>query len=676
MHRFATTSTALVLGLLLPTGAFAQQQVGDSGRALDANQRVGSGGINPTSTPMDFSSRNLLITGQVTGGRQFRGTTGIAAEGAFRGELGSDDLFRFRADSANVGGVGAGGAGPDSRFGGNTAGSALGGQSIIFNNYFSPATGRTGVEPARRVVAPDGVGTTRVGPQTGLYNPGLIGGPGSVADDGLRSTRRTLNGDTLGRFEDGEGRRLQLDASPLYGVSRAEVDAAAGVPGAGGRAGADGADAPGGTGPDLRRTGTDAPSAAVGAGARDLGVAGRAGEGLIGSDGRRSAPVQARNGAALGGEGAGPTDATLPREQEARLPGSPAPDATPGSGADAEPDAGSRGFARGGVPLAVQLGAQLNPVLREAGGAGGSSAAAGPDRDRMQRLREQIFRPLEQQEAQGDGGEAAADDPYLDLLRRIRSGEAGERAPEAPRPAWMRDLPGVPDDVLNSVEDRRQRSVQDLLRGLRSGDGDGSEPAAEDGAEAEAASDEARSVANQLGFDGPRLETLRSNRKTRINESLEQAETALAEGRYFDSEALYRQVVLDTEDDQPLPRVGLVHAQMAAGMSRSAALSLRSLFNDHPELISARYAEKLLPPADRVAWLRDDLQRQIDDPQASKAEPALMLAYLGRQVESRQLVRYGLALAEEARPADPLFSLLRVAWLGDEDAAEPGEPAE
>jgi hypothetical protein len=77
----------------------AQDALG-RGDALDANPGVGTGGYNVPSPAIDFRARNLLITGDVAGGRGFRGSVGYFAEGDFRGELGSDDLFRFRADAA------------------------------------------------------------------------------------------------------------------------------------------------------------------------------------------------------------------------------------------------------------------------------------------------------------------------------------------------------------------------------------------------------------------------------------------------------------------------------------------------------------------------------------------------------------------------------------------------
>ena len=71
-----------------------------SGNALDANSQVGSGRANSTATPTDYNARNLVVTGNVAGGRGFRGAVGYSADTDFRGKTGSDDTFSFEAGSA------------------------------------------------------------------------------------------------------------------------------------------------------------------------------------------------------------------------------------------------------------------------------------------------------------------------------------------------------------------------------------------------------------------------------------------------------------------------------------------------------------------------------------------------------------------------------------------------
>jgi hypothetical protein len=80
-------------------GSGISQRMG-SGNLLDANTQVGSGGVNRGIVSVDYNSRNLLVTGNVAGGRGFRGSVGYTADRDFRGTLGSDATFRFEADSA------------------------------------------------------------------------------------------------------------------------------------------------------------------------------------------------------------------------------------------------------------------------------------------------------------------------------------------------------------------------------------------------------------------------------------------------------------------------------------------------------------------------------------------------------------------------------------------------
>ena len=103
-HTTAQAAIAIILGAGAAAGltadALAQNALGD-GRALDANLRVGSGGRNEAGR--DFRSelefRNALVTGNVAGGKSFRGEVGYTAANDFRGVLGSDDIYAFERDS-------------------------------------------------------------------------------------------------------------------------------------------------------------------------------------------------------------------------------------------------------------------------------------------------------------------------------------------------------------------------------------------------------------------------------------------------------------------------------------------------------------------------------------------------------------------------------------------------
>src|SRR6266850_7614481 len=100
-HWIVKAAAAAVL--LVSPFTFAQQRVGDEGRALDANNRVGSGGYN--SGPITgnlIPSGNNIVTGNVTGGREFRGGVPYTDPREFRGNVGGQDFDRFIANSAGA----------------------------------------------------------------------------------------------------------------------------------------------------------------------------------------------------------------------------------------------------------------------------------------------------------------------------------------------------------------------------------------------------------------------------------------------------------------------------------------------------------------------------------------------------------------------------------------------
>ena len=68
--------------------------------ALDAALQVGSGGKNVATVQEDLRARNLVVTGDVSNGRGFRGSVGYTAENDFRGATSGDSSLAFRQGSA------------------------------------------------------------------------------------------------------------------------------------------------------------------------------------------------------------------------------------------------------------------------------------------------------------------------------------------------------------------------------------------------------------------------------------------------------------------------------------------------------------------------------------------------------------------------------------------------
>ncbi len=109
----ARTNTRLIPALLLglagltiaPT-ASAQDALGSGdalggGNALDANPLQGSGGVNTLTRDWnaEIAYRNAIVTGNVGGGREFRGNLGYSGISDFRGALGSDLVYNFQRES-------------------------------------------------------------------------------------------------------------------------------------------------------------------------------------------------------------------------------------------------------------------------------------------------------------------------------------------------------------------------------------------------------------------------------------------------------------------------------------------------------------------------------------------------------------------------------------------------
>lgn len=312
----------------------------------------------------------------------------------------------------------------------------------------------------------------------------------------------------------------------------------------------------------------------------------------------------------------------------------------------------------GQLPATMLIGQQLQTLLGP-----DPDAANKLDPTRSRQVLDSVFNRLEKKEAQGEGA-----DVYDKLLRSIkdRDGKAEQPNPwattlDSPTSQQLTEAERAYDSIMRDLygEDYKTRRQQDNA----TNDSTGTE--ADSG-------DEVRGVVDQLNYDLPRLETLASNKQTRVANLTREAEAALANGKYLTAESRYRQLILDVKDD-PLPRVGLVHAQLGAGMFRSAGMNLRALFVQHPELIAARYDEKLLPPQDRLQWIQRELQTVISQGEGGKDSPLLM-AYLGYQADSRQLVRYGLALAQAESPRDPLLAVIREIWLdGDDESSSDGK---
>jgi tetratricopeptide (TPR) repeat protein len=103
-RRILTTAIAAAIPVFALTSiSAAQQRINANGRVLDANNRVGSGGQNPDDS-RGRSPQNALgndiVTGNVTGGKHFRGPIDYTDPNAFRGQTAGINMDNFLRQSS------------------------------------------------------------------------------------------------------------------------------------------------------------------------------------------------------------------------------------------------------------------------------------------------------------------------------------------------------------------------------------------------------------------------------------------------------------------------------------------------------------------------------------------------------------------------------------------------
>ncbi len=148
----------------------------------------------------------------------------------------------------------------------------------------------------------------------------------------------------------------------------------------------------------------------------------------------------------------------------------------------------------------------------------------------------------------------------------------------------------------------------------------------------------------------------------------------LAAGRYFDAEERFT-TALAAKAGDPMAMVGRIHAQLGAGMFLSAAINLRGLLTEHPELAGMRYTDRLLPKGEREGKIMERLSELVGEPDGKGRDPGLLMAYMGYQTGDRTAMKRGLEAMSAGGPAEPdqlarLAAVLSKVWA-DADAKPP-----
>lgn len=151
---------------------------------------------------------------------------------------------------------------------------------------------------------------------------------------------------------------------------------------------------------------------------------------------------------------------------------------------------------------------------------------------------------------------------------------------------------------------------------------------------------------------------------------MQAGQDALSGNRFFDAEERFT-AALGIKPRDPMASVGRVHAELGAGMFRSAAINLRSILTSNPELAAAKYTPELLPSKDRLVRIAEKLTGLATEPGSGRGA-ALLLAYVGYQINDPAAINRGLDLmgtpGQNEIPADGdeltrLADLLRGVWI-------------
>ncbi|QNN24779.1 hypothetical protein HED60_21710 [Planctomycetales bacterium ZRK34] len=306
-------------------------------------------------------------------------------------------------------------------------------------------------------------------------------------------------------------------------------------------------------------------------------------------------------------------------------------------------------MARGRVsPLSLTPGLVIGQQINTAVNASvtNDSPAARFRTEDFEQLEREMFNP------QGMAQVEAGKDVYMDLLQKIRQKDQ----PVATGPQPLADqLTKAPDDESEPAKSTTEKIAEQYEKTRQQVTGQPDPQTM-------------NRLLNKLDYDAAPLTTLAGDTDREFDRQMRRAEQFMAKERYFDAENAFATSLALTPGD-PMALVGRVNAQIGAGLYMTSSRNLRDLFSTHPELIAARYGEKLLPHGKRLLAIEDDLHDLLaDNPQT---DLPLVVAYLAYQQGKSSQVSHALNVLGTRRPNDPLIPLLKRIWVDQPDDDSP-----
>jgi len=550
---------------------------------LDANSRVGGTGENDARAKEDYFSRNLIVTGDVGGGRGFRGSVGYREQSEFTGQTGSDDNRNWRAYSV----------------------------------YSSPFMAQAAYNPLQASQAFGAIMYTRT------Y-------ANASARDILTNQQPLDARLAFDRFTADSGKKMKRQADIIDPANARD------------------------TSDRLNWRVTQAISAAAGRDVRmEQGV-----DDLLGNMGLSTYDRQRLKQDILQGR----TKREMvsdPFSQTSLLPGDSLAD-TARLRPTLAPEYSSiyeslRARAGERVPMpttdadraarAKQIEASLGGDMdwlrgelmrsgtdnRERGVTGPRSEAGGIDPSLARQLGTD-GKPLDPSKQDGMDPDAGS--------RKTTGKDTGKKNENATEStdSVVRDANGRDRGGMTKEERERQPSVDDLAFILK---------------------------------HGRKLQSLVPEDSSAIKDMMELGAVSMSRGEFFRAEERFASVLAVLPNNAGA-MAGVANAQMGAGLSVSAALTLRKLFAMHPEMIDTRLGTEVLPPSDRVAVALGAARERLSAANAPNASTelqsdrfdfGLVIAFIGFQTDRTEVIREGLDAMRQTRPDDAMLGLIQRIWL-------------
>ena len=602
---------AVTLACVLGVGASHAQNALDAplhlgpnqSRALDRNLGVGTGRINQAAQQQDYRARNLVVTGDVAGGRGFRGSVGYRAEDDFAAPTSQAATIQFRRDSAYSNPLALNTSIANDRF---ALATGIGSQQYMSDYAYTrmSAMGLTGVALPGRGLESAALGAARA--RLDLMTV-LSTNSASLAAAAAPSAMRTIRLPQLGS--------AQIMASPFTGV----VVVADGDPVETFQGGAYGQALMREDVRMGRMTRGDYFRAATQQGGLAAELERQRDDQQLLRDARAAEAGLPR----LGGVGSS-TGRPLGSDQLTDAPSST--------------DMLRRPSAYDSVLNSVRERYDLvrpsatEPVQAETPPAQGAAPAGAPARD--------------------GAGAGSPTDPRASRLSPERQSIA--TAVSSLRERFM-SLPGITRTDASQAETPERTAV--AAQPDSAGDGAKADGDAEAGAPRQLTLEETLLILRH----GTKVERLDSGTQDAMDCLLRLGGDFMASRRYFRAEDAFRTASI-ISPSSPLPLVGLASAQVGCGVQLAAAITLRRLLVDFPEMIDITLSPSLQCDAERMrAVARQCVQYGKESSNAS--DFGLVAAWCGRQLGDRELVESGLQLMETADSKSPFVQTLRAIWL-------------